>query len=223
MRKYIGILFCVLASTMYGQINIKVGYSGQYNGLKETNAIFQKYNAAKPNLNTKFSPFHFVQGLDLGLRYMVSDNTGLEVSFSNMFSSDKKAVEIINEVAKSDAWRLSMRSLSVGIENYFNGIGLGVHIGQNKWKYLRTISGISGKQNVFDDSNYSAKINLIFQGQSGRSAFALKPYYNIPLTDLNIAPVDNLLNGGSATATKNENFKSFGLSIVFYNGRQRGK
>jgi hypothetical protein len=209
----------LLCSCVAAQINIKVGYNAQYTPLKATNRLFDTYNSSTANISTKYKPFHFMHGLDLGLRYMISNTLGLEAGFTNLFSADNQSSKNSNGVISNDEWRLSNRYISVGFENYFKWFGYGVHLGQSKWKYLKDFPGANSKQAVYNSDFYAVKFNLIFQAQSGRNAFAFKPYYYYPLTNKNIATVGEALNGASNLTV--ENFQGFGLSVIFYNGPQR--
>ncbi len=212
-------LIVLMCTLMHAQVNIKIGYNAQYSPFTATNRLFDTYNTATKDLTAKYKKFHFMHGLDLGLRYMLTGTLGVEASFTNLYTSDNKSARSINGVIAKDEWRISHRFLSLGIENYFGWIGYGVHLGQSKWKYLKDFPGSSSKQLVHDTNLYGVKFNLIIQAKSNKNAFALKPYYYYPLSNRNIASVDEALNN-TANLTV-ENFQGFGLSIVFYNGPQR--
>lgn len=204
----------------HAQFNVKVGYNAQYNGLKETNKIFSRYNENTADISQKFSKFHYIHGLELGARYMLSQRLAIDVGFISLFSTDNASSRNISGVINNDEWRITQRNLLIGFENYYNYIGFGVHIGNIKTNYLRNYPGANKKLSVYSDSYMNARVELILQAKSGNNAFALKPYYNIPITDLNIAKVDQNLNNGT-TPEIIEDFSSFGVSIVFYNGPQR--
>jgi hypothetical protein len=213
---FLGALMCF---SMQAQINLKVGYNAQYTPFTETNKLFEIYNSKTADISTKYKSFHFMHGLDLGFRYMISGSLGLEAGFTNLFSGDHQSTKNINNVISKDEWRISNRYISLGFENYFKWFGYGVHLGQSKWKYLKDFPGASSKQAVYNSNVYALRFNLILQAQSGKNAFALKPYYYYPLASKNIDAVDVALNNSSTLTI--ENFQGFGLSIIFYNGPQR--
>ncbi|MBK8701908.1 MAG: hypothetical protein IPN29_21005 [Saprospiraceae bacterium] len=95
----------------------------------------------------------------------------------------------------------------IGFENYYNYFGFGVHIGSIKTNYLRNYPGAKKKLSVYSDSYMNARVELILQAKAGNNAFALKPYYNIPISDLNIAKVDQNLNNGSNTDIREDFFQ----------------
>ncbi len=211
-----GILLCI---AMHAQINIKVGYNAQYTPLTSTNSLFSTYNKNTADISSKYKSFHFMHGLDFGLRYMITSSMGIEAGFTKLFSGDNKSARDVNGTIVKDEWRISHRMISMGIENYLGWFGYGVHLGQSKWQYLKDFPGASSKQEVNSNNLYALKFNLIIQAQSGKNAFALKPYYYYPLSKKNIDSVDVALNNTSNFTV--ENFQGFGLSVIFYNGPQR--
>ena len=220
--KNLSILLMVFFSKypLSGQFNIMVGYNIQYCPLKETNAIFSAYNDLHTDITQKYDNFHMMNGMDIGLRYMMSEKIGIHADFINFFSGNNPSARNINGTITSYDWRINQRSISVGIENYYNSVGFGFHVGQTKWKYLSDVAGFSSKQVVFDNSHLYGMVNLILQVKSGDNAFALKPFYNFAFNPQDVSALSTQLNGTSRISGK-ENFSSFGLAIVFYNGPQR--
>lgn len=210
--------FCI--SNLFSQFNIKIAYNAQYASLNKTNNFFQDFNKLNANITQQYSNFHFMHGLELGVRYMLTERVGLEGNFGSLFSSDNQLGQNINGSIINDEWRMSNRLITIGFENYYNTFGFGVHIGYSKWKYLKDFPGASKKLEIFGESIFNAKITCFIYVKTGKNSFALKPYYNFPLDELDISKVDNVLNNRNTTGV-NENFKNFGLSVVFYNGPQR--
>jgi hypothetical protein len=211
-------MMIILPQMVQAQLNVKVAYNAQYTPFKQTNAIFNLYNTEHPTASEAFGNFHFMHGLDLGARYMLTPTLGAEASIATHFTGDNATSAIINEKVTSDEWRLSQRYISLGLESYHGSIGFGAHIGKAKWKYLSDVAGASKKQNLHEADNYSLKLNFTIQVKSAGSAFALKPYYILPLSENDISPVNKTLN--SRDGQNKEKLDAFGISIVFYNGRQ---
>ncbi len=202
----------------YAQVNIKIAYNGQYNTFNETNKLFSSYNSNTNEILQKYKNFHFSNGLEIGARYMITDGLGIEASVASNFTGDNKTSKTVNASQVSDEWRINNRVYAIGLESYFGSFGIGAQLGYSNWKYLKDFVGLNSKQAVFNDSNYNLKLSFILQAKSDKNAFALKPFYNYPISNLDIAKVNQSLNGSSNSIQ--ENFQSFGLSIVFYNGAQ---
>lgn len=218
MRKLLPVLFCFLNVVAFCQFNIKIGYNAQYAFLNKTNSLFQYYNANQTDIGQKFNKFHFMHGLEIGARYMITNSLGLEANFINIFSTDNKSSRIVSGNVANDEWRISNRLISLGFENVYTNFGYGMHLGYSNWKYLKDFPGGDKKQAVFNENILNLKLNLSIHVESGSSAFALKPYYNYPLTNQQINSVDFTLNKRVSNIL--EKFNSFGLAIVFYNGPQ---
>jgi hypothetical protein len=209
----------ISAIKLNAQFNFKVGYNGQYALLNEVNSLFNIYNQ-QPSVTDKYKKFHFMNGLELGARYMFTPSFGVELSGSNTYSSNNETTFKSGTDIKTDEWRISQRVYSLGLESFVSNFGFGASVGYNKWIYAKDIVGASKKQNVFSDDFFMAKINVSINAFSESTSFALKPYYAFPITSTkSISPIGNLLTPGNSTASLFEKYQTFGLAIVFYNGR----
>jgi hypothetical protein len=158
--------------------------------------------------------------LELGARYLITDNFAFELGIISVSTTDNKTSRLTNNIVVKDEWRITNRYIAAGVESIYGSFGYGVQIGYSKWKYLKDFVGTDSKQAVLNENSFNARFNLIIQVKSDNNAFALKPFYNYPLSKINISSVDKTLNG-STNDNIQENFESFGMSFIFYNGRQR--
>ncbi len=214
------LLIVLTVTTASSQFNIKIGYNAQYTGFQKTNQLFDQYNKNTADISQLYEKFHFMHGLELGGRYMLTRKTGIEAGFTSLFTTDNGSARNIGGTITNDEWRISQRVWYLGLENYYKIFGIGLQFGSIKTNYLRDFPGAKSKLSVYSDSYYNIRFSLIFQAKTGRNAFALKPYYNYPLSSINISAVDKSLNGGGNTVIP-ESLSSYGVAIVFYNGRQR--
>ncbi|MBK9687371.1 MAG: hypothetical protein IPO65_06285 [Saprospiraceae bacterium] len=213
------IVLTVLAEVK-SQLNVKVGYNAQYTEYKETNKLFASFNKNTTDLNQPFEAFHFMHGLELGARMMISNRTAIDGGFTSLFTTDNASARNISGTITNDEWRISQRVWAIGLEKYYRIFGFGVQLGNVKTNYLRDYPGAKSKLSVYSESYYNVRFCLILQAKTRRNAFALKPYYNYPLSSIDIGAIDKALNNSSGTAI-NERLSSYGISIVFYNGPQR--
>jgi hypothetical protein len=220
-RQLIAILLVLsFIAEVRSQFNVKVGYNAQYTEYKETNKMFAQFNKNTTDLNQPFESFHFMHGLELGARVMISNRTAIDGGFTSLFTTDNASARNIAGTITNDEWRISQRVLSIGLENYYRFLGFGVQLGNVKTNYLRDYPGAKKKLSVYSESYYNLRFCLILQAKTGRNAFALKPYYNYPVSNINISAIDQALNGGTSSNVP-ERLSSYGVSIVFYNGPQR--
>lgn len=218
---YFNFLCCLLcAGQTLGQFNVKVGYNAQYSLFKETNTLFKNYNNQTPNLSKPYGQFHFMHGLELGGRFMMTNRVGLDAGFTSLFTTDNASARNFSGSIVNDEWRISQRVISLGLENYYNVFGFGIQLSHVNTNYLRDFPGAKSKLSVYSEGYYNARFCLIIQAKTRKNAFALKPYYNYPLSTIDLSAVDTSLNGSSGPPIP-ERLSSYGVSVVFYNGRQR--
>ena len=221
MKKiFIPLLFIVVYTTkMNAQLNIKVGYNAQYTNFKSTNALLKTFNTTYASeLTDGYKTFGFMHGIELGLRYHLTEKFALDAGITSLFTGNNGSARNVSGTIVADEWRVSNRNISMGFENYYNGFGFGLHLMTSNWKYLKDFPGTNDKQKVVDGNQLAVKINLILQATSGKNSFALRPYITLPMSALDITEVNKLLN--NKTDLTSEEFMSYGLAIVFYNGRQ---
>lgn len=221
MKKLLLIIFgtTFLWSFAQAQLNVKVGYNAQYTNFKNTNLLLRQFNNTYASqLTETFQNFHFMHGIELGLRYHINEKLALDGGITSLFTGNNGSSRNINGTITSDEWRISNRNFNFGFENYYNGFGFGLHLLSSNWKYLKDFPGASDKQKVIDENILSVKINLILQVTSGKNSFALRPYIALPMADLDITEMNVLLHNSNANTS--EKLMSYGLAIVFFNGPQ---
>lgn len=210
-----------LFTTGFGQFNVKVGFNLHYGDFEKTNQIFRIYNTNnKNNLLENFSSIHTQYGIDLGIRYHFTQTLAIGGGYSSLFSSNKKATIQNGSTASTDEWRVSHRFAYLGLESNYSYWGFGCDIGYAKMIYQTNEVGLSNKQTVLNDKYLNARAFLTFFAKSGNNSFAIRPFYNFPLDDVDISKVNAKLNGTSGVDSFKESFSSFGISILFFNGEQ---
>lgn len=226
MKKYFLILLIFLSiQSVNSQINVKIGYTTAFVNAEVNNSILSDFNNVKRNelsdsLSIPFKGLKFMHGLELGLRFRVSESSAFELSWQNL-SRSREAVGEINDVSlfKKELF-YSFNQLYVAYQSDFNGYGMGVGLGYNKVKTKDRIAGSDFKETVINESQLFAKINLsLYFKSSTFVSFSIQPYYQFSLADINLNPLRTEL-GLSESSNADESFNMFGISFVFYNGRQ---
>lgn len=234
LRKNIVILplfFMILCTTSFGQLNIKVGYTGGFTKAPVLNAIVDRFNAdfVKNNpegkLEDPLDQIRSLHGLEVGLRYRLK-SVGFELSWHNMSDRSDVFGTLNNKSRFVDKWFTSLTEYSLGVENYFGNFGYGASIG---YRTARTKTDITGaprkKQLITNESGFANKFYLIFQYPGDKVGIAFKPYVQFPLKEVDVSSFDQELNvqldnAYQAVQPQTERFFMYGISIVLYNGRQ---
>ncbi len=217
---YLILLFFLLAFNLTGQANIKIGYNLGFMSPTVNNSLLQDFNSINSTiLELPIDNVGGMQGIALGLRYKLGASA-LEMTWDN-YTTNKEAVgETIDGSLFLEELFYSMNQLSLGFENYIGIVGIGSAIGVNKVKIKDRIASSDFKKTIISDNQFTLRLNLSFNFQSDNSVgFSIKPYVQIPLSDIELAPLADQL-GVSSSDPKNESFLIWGISLNFYNGRQ---
>lgn len=215
-------IFC---KDLTAQFNIKVGYNGRYTEATVVNAIFNRYNLVNPNFEEPFSKVNILHGLEAGIRYKFSDFTGMEFTWVNAQSGKITSFgqTFPGEPFFTERWAVSNTEFTLGLESYpLNNFGFGVAAGLSRLKTIRNIPDVNRRRVVTSESVPIVKFNLIFQIKTRSMGFAIKPFYALTLDDFDLYRMDRELNPMLSADPNNfkESLKSFGVSMVFYNGVQ---
>ena len=228
---FVFLLLTATGGQLSGQLNLKIGYTlGFYSPEVHNNIIaihdmqrslaFDQYNEARP-LSLAF-------GINLGLRYK-TDVGNFEFSWESLARSTS-SVGILRPPdpaplsSSSNEFQYRFNMLMVTYETIFGLIGVGSTLGVNLASLDQSVQGANDSFDLLRDSasgndQYFARIHLSFNFSGNSSvAFAIKPYLQIPLTDIDLSAMASIL--GVQNTETNESYPAWGLSFVFYNGRQ---
>ncbi len=221
MKSLYIIIALTIATTMSGQFNSKVGYSGAYVGFDQLNSLFDSYDEQnKAWLENNLSGIHTIHGLEIGGRYRVS-GLGFEIGLvSGSGKASAIGVSPDTGTKKEIEWKASLFDIHFNITQYFGNIGLGLGVVRQKLK-LRELNSITDDfVDVTDQKNWNGKVFLQMEVPSKNVSFVLRPYYQFSLDPYDIQDVATALEV-SATDGTSQDVQMIGLSILFFNGPQR--
>lgn len=209
------------STTVVGQLNIKVGYTGGYTSADEVNDIFRRFNDERPFLEEQLNELHILSGLELGLRYRIS-SSALEISWANMSAESEALGTDPQGSTFRERAETGIRSYSVGIDNFIGDFGFGGSFGTRRLKMKTDISGFDKKREVFKSTGYFSRFHIFYQVTSNRVSLTFKPYIEVPWGKLNVAGLEKEYFPDSTTPVDqfDSNYTLFGISLLFYNGRQ---
>ena len=230
LLKVVGFLVLMIStSQLYGQFNVKVGYTGGYSNLKTTNTIFDNYNAQNStdatisSVSKELKAIRFFNGLELGARYKFGSNFGLDIGVTNMSGQKKGEYTLVDASSSvSNDWKISMTNYFVGLESYIGNFGLGANIGYQKMSYKNKANGASDRTTVYSKSVLNSKVYITIEAPSNNMTFALRPYVSFNWDPYNVQDVENtLINGSTQPASGlDQDVMVYGISLLFFNGPQ---
>ena len=217
------IVTCVLVwlspvNFVQAQVNMKIGYNLTFPDLSVNNQILSAYNPADSEVVDPFGSLGFMHGIQLGIRYRWS-NMAAELGWENL-SRDRTA---LSYRASSDSftdrqYNYGFTGFSFGLDNYFDKFGIGSMLLYQKMGISRSIG--NNDLSLVDEKNWALRFQFIIQvQQSSMVSLQLKPYYQFALSTYNLAPLASDLNV-TRLSNLGESPSFFGISLVFYNGRQ---
>lgn len=210
-------LLAVVVSSTSAQLNLMVGYNPAIGSFERTNAALARYAPSKGEVTQPFKKLSFIHGVSLGVRYKL-DKTMLELAWHNA-GRDRTALSYDSSTDSFDErkYDFTLNTFSIGADQYFGAVGVGTAIGRSSYKIKRSVD--SNSLDLDNTSYWTADIHLNWRVQQSKTvSVVLRPYYQIGLSD---ADVSGLLSDIGIKPTSNERVSLFGLSFLFYNGRQR--
>lgn len=221
LKTLIGYMICMtlLSVELTAQVNVRVGYIASFPQLSVNDNLLASFDPVNGEVSDGFGSTGFMQGLQLGLRYRVG-NFAIEAGWESV-SRDRSAL-IFNTTSDSFTnreYNYSLSSYRTGIDNYFGKYGLGTTLMYQSLKIERIIG--NNELPITKERKLGLRLEFIWQVQeSPFISFEIRPFYQFSLGDYNLSGLAEDL-GLAASVDVMESPKMWGLSLVFYNGRQR--
>ncbi len=221
LRVLIGYILCMMlsASELLSQVNVRVGYVAAFPQLSVNDNLLSSFDPVNGEVSDGFGSTGFMQGLQLGLRYRIG-NFAIETGWESV-SRDRSAL-IFNSLTESftnRAYNYSLSSFRTGIDNYFGKYGIGTTLMYQRLKIDRIIGG--NDLTLTKERQLGLRLEFIWQVQeSSAISFEIRPFYQFSLKDYNLSGLAEDLDLSTGVDIM-ESPKIWGVSLVFYNGRQR--
>ena len=215
------ILFLGCSITLWSQLNIKVGYGGGYMEPDKINEIIGRFNDDKPFLEQPLNDINFLSGLELGLRYRIGISA-FELGWNNG-SAEAEAFGTDNGSPFQEALTVSLRSYTIGVENFIGDFGFGASIGRRRLKIITDITGFDRDRTIMTSTGLASRFHVFYQVKSNSVSLTLKPYIEFPWDSYNVSALNR--EYFPDTTIPDTDFDTeltvFGISILFYNGPQK--
>lgn len=214
---FISLTCVVLQFPLFSQLNVKIGYNASFPSFAQTNQLLEAYSVPDQEITDPFKTLSFMHGIQLGARYRMG-NVGILAGWERV-ARNRSALSFKSqgEVFTTRTYDFSLSGFHFGFENYFGRFGYSTSLHAMNYNISRQVS--SNNLQLVSDTNWNLRMSLIWILQeSDLVSVSIQPYYQFNLSDYNIAPFASDI--GSSSTSSGESIKTFGISFVFYNGRQ---
>lgn len=203
----------------YGQFNVAIGYKAGFTAFKANNDLLSAYAPSTGLLQKPFSDLHFLHGIELGFRYRFS-NWAVEAGWGNL-GRERNALIFIpsNETFLSREYDYDVSAFHLELDNYIGNLGIGSSFISRKLSISRKID--NNKIKLVSERQIALQVHLVWIVQKGTAvSFGIKPYYQFGLDKFGLQALGNDLGIPNGSVNTNDPLNIFGLSFVFYNGKQ---
>lgn len=219
--KHLGWLVIVLLMLgglpISAQSNVVAGYKMAYILPPEVDRIVSDYNTAT-NFAQPLPDLTDMHGIMFGYRYRFGA-AALEASWSNVGATMRAEglTAAMMPVNKRIGW--SITQYDAGLQLHSGVLSFGSGVGYRRIKTETDIDGIEADREIFNVTDWVVNAHIGIEVNSERIGFAIQPYVTYPLGPADITQLDVELNGPT-TAVVEEDFLTFGIKVVLYNGPQ---
>lgn len=211
--------WCFFCTISFGQFNLVGGYSGAFTQPDNFNTIANEFNASVDSISNGLGTINWMNGVVGGFNFRKGFSS-VEFRWTERFSTDRvntfnfSPEENLNNTLNTRFW-----TASVGLNLHLGKLLLGASYNYDYYR-LRANSG-RNKIEIVEEYGSSSNFILGFHARTGKTiSFSIQPYARIPWKTLDIGGLDNFLNQNGDRDIE-EGFPQFGISFLFYNGRQR--
>lgn len=215
--KTLFILCLIFGTSLAGQVNVKIGYNIGIPTLSNVDQLFSEFNPAGEVVDP-FGDLKFLHGIQLGVRYKLG-NTAFEFGWESM-NRDRTALayQAATDNFRTTEYNVSLGGFTLGMDSYFGRYGIGSTLLFQKLGVDRIIG--NNDLSLVNDRQLGLRLQFIWQVQNSEMvSLMIKPYYQFALGDYDVGRLASDL-GLPTDINVLESPRMFGLSLVFYNGRQ---
>jgi hypothetical protein len=217
IRGLLAVFFGILSLAVDAQVNLKTGYSFSLNSDEAIDNIIAEYNQTTIN-TTKFKNLRWMHGFDAGLRYKAGASA-FELSYIGAYRHLR--AEYPNPLGGDplvDKLKFDVHSIGLSYQLSEGYFGIGAEL-QYQWYVTKaTLTQPNRKfKDVQEMWGTKLYLMLILEG-SGDVSLVIEPYYIIPSGTYDSKPLQQFLE--TPTTQDQNKWTRFGISFLFYNGRQ---
>lgn len=215
MKYFLLVICTVFATSVTAQFNSKVGYSAMYLNMDKVSSIFESYSVENEDLlASDLSPVSFAHGLELGVRYRISNLT-----FELGIISGQGETTAVLQTGAEEKWKVSNFDYHFNVVQHINNWSFGAGVARQQLRLRQFNSTTSQFVDMTHEQNWNGRVFFQVEVPSRLVSFAFRPYYQFSFDSYDTTAVSDALG---VDAAGDQSLKIFGLSILFFNGPQPG-
>jgi len=220
----IALIVLLHATITTAQINIKVGYSTNFLSGSTNNEILSAFNEVKiadgVDLAIPMSDLNTLHGINIGLRYLLSNNNALELTYESMGRKREALGTNPGSTLFQKEIFYSFKQYMIGYQSILGGFGFGTSFGYNNVQIKEELPSSDRKVTFLKEGQWIARFNLaLYYKSTDLVSLSIQPYYQFAIQDLDLSDLSGRL-GVTSLSNPTEKFSNFGLTIIIYNGSQ---
>lgn len=216
------ILSFICCLSLQAQFNLKVGYSLATTNPEIHNRIINTFNENRPWLESPMDQTKLFNGFIFGARYKM-DRIAFEATWENQFdrfAGSGPDPATTREFTQSIFFRQAFYSL--GLESFFTeNLSIKASFDLNQVRYRSEKTGVNGRFILMKDSGFGSTFSLGYNlVGDGIMHVSIRPFFHLSWTgfDLEALALELESNPPEPGTDFKEDFVSYGLKIIFYNG-----
>lgn len=210
------IWICHGPGSLDAQINVKIGYVPSFLSLPVTNERLSIYTPAEGEITEPFGTLRFAHGIQLGVRWQLGP-TSLALEWERL-NNNKTATSYLASSDRFDmrTYKFGLTNILVGFDQLWDRVGFGLRYARSTYAISRAVAADDLKLQA--DIGQGLRFNLIYILQKSPSiSLSLQPFYQVGLSKHRPFGLEDDFGIVGETT---ERIHFWGLSVVFYNGRQ---
>lgn len=221
---HFGLIFILFPLFGFAQLNLIVGYDAAFKEQKEINYAITRYNRETVNLTNKLAQMWHSSGLDLGLRYNF-EFFALEGHYLTKFRNTS-GTTTVNDVKSKQKVKLNDQAFSLAIVSNIKKVGIGLAWENHRFQFSKKFQGNQDFVKAFPEALRYNTLQFFLDlkiPSNEKMGAVFRPYFNLGIQGDNIsqAKIENVMNlSQQANQFNKTHWNSFGLKLLFFNGRQ---
>ncbi|MEO1624597.1 MAG: hypothetical protein AAFV25_05535 [Bacteroidota bacterium] len=214
------LLGCCLLQSAKAQFNTKTGYIINWVSPSAYNDFLNDFNGQRDWLDDTFNDLNRLQALTLGGRYQVGNFAGELSAIYGFGNTTADGVDPANSLRFFRRLFYRRIGASFGVENFLGDyFSFGLQVQWERFSTRISERSNGNKTQLIGTDLWSNQIFVAFNTPKSKFlSLSLRPFVQMYWKDLDFSPIYTAL-GGDAGGDGKEDLFSFGIQLIFYNGR----
>ncbi len=220
-RFFLWFVLLFLRTSLWSQVNVQVGYGISSLQSDANQRIFDQFKAENPWLVSGSKDLGLLHGLDLGLRYGMSQVlTGIQ--WKNRLSSwTFDGVSPTTQSSFKHEFFYNLSAFSFFLEAGRSFLGFGASLDYNDFTIKERQTGFDSKIAIFSQNFWSNRFYVNLNFPAGSTAqVTLQCYYDMPWGNVDLGELGENVLHQDKPKELSDPLRHFGISLIINNGPQ---